>query len=98
MGLSPDKIEKLKEYCIKNQIVYLGVFGSYARGSNSKGSDIDLLAEFNGNVGLIRIARIKRELSDLLGIPVDFLTKDALSPYLRAEILSTVQDLYEKAG
>lgn len=67
------------EYDVKRIIL----FGSYADGSNTPQSDIDLLVEFNSeNVSLLTIASLKYRLEDLFGINVDVihypLDKDAM--------------------
>jgi len=43
------------------------VFGSVARGDEHQGSDIDLLVDVDDGVGLVALAGVARELSDLLG-------------------------------
>jgi hypothetical protein len=67
----------------------LSVFGSVVRGEAEPGSDIDVLVEFEPDaaVGLFEFMRLKRELSELLGMEVDLGTPDALHPALRDDIL-----------
>ena len=50
----------------------IGVFGSYARGKEKKNSDIDVLVEFEPGhcVGLITLAGMENELSDLVADPI----------------------------
>jgi predicted nucleotidyltransferase len=64
------------------------VFGSVARGEDREGSDIDLLVDVNEGVGLVAIAGLARELTDLLGVPVDVVPADSLKRSLRAEALA----------
>lgn len=64
------------------------VFGSVARGEDREGSDIDLLVEVDEGVGLVAIAGLARELTDLLGVPVDVVPASSLKPRLRAEVLA----------
>lgn len=57
-----------KGYDIKK----ITLFGSYADGSNTIHSDIDLLVEFNTeSVSLLTLASLKYELEELLGVDVD---------------------------
>ena len=63
------------------------IFGSYARGEEQPPSDIDLLVEMEPGRSLLDIVAIKQEVEDLLGKKVDVVTKAALSPYLRDEVL-----------
>jgi len=65
----------------------LSLFGSVARGESRDDSDVDLLVEFSRPVGLFHFARTQRELSNILGRPVDLATPGALKPALRERIL-----------
>ena len=65
----------------------LGIFGSYARGEQKKRSDIDILVEFSEPIGLIQFCGLKDYISDLLGIKVDLVSKNALRPALKDQIL-----------
>jgi len=67
----------------------LFLFGSVLRGEAKPGSDIDFLVEFEPGaaVGLFEFIRLKRELSDLLGMEVDLGTPDALHHALKEDIL-----------
>ena len=55
------------------------LFGSYAKGSATKDSDIDILLEKGKIRGLIQLAGLKLDFEERLGIPVDVLTPDCLS-------------------
>ena len=58
------------EYDIKRIVL----FGSYADGSNTLQSDVDLLVEFNtGSVSLITLASLKYKLEELFGVDVDII-------------------------
>lgn len=60
----------------------IGVFGSYARNEAREDSDLDLMVWFREQKSLLGIIRIERELSELLGVKIDLLTEQAVSPYL----------------
>lgn len=64
------------------------VFGSWARGEQKPGSDLDLLVELGANRSLLDLVAIKQDLEDLLGCPVDVVTERSLSPYLRQRVLA----------
>jgi len=63
----------------------IAVFGSFARGEQKKGSDIDMLVEFSEPVGF-EFFRAARYLEKILGVKVDLVTKDALKPQLSVAI------------
>jgi len=69
------------------------VFGSVARGDEHQGSDIDLLVDVDDGVGLVGLAGTARELSDLLGVPVDVVPADSLKRAIRADLLAEVVPL-----
>jgi len=65
----------------------VGVFGSFARGENQKGSDLDILIKFENSVGLLKLVQIEQELSDKLRMKVDLVTEGSLkNPRLRKYI------------
>jgi len=58
--------------------VKVGIFGSFARGENKKGSDIDILVEFNESPSLLTLIKLENELTEIIGIKVDLVTTGAL--------------------
>jgi predicted nucleotidyltransferase len=56
----------------------IGIFGSFARGDNKKGSDIDILVEFKNSPTLLTLIKLENDLSEILGIKVDLVTTGAL--------------------
>ena len=96
MDTYPFNTKKLVEICRANDISMVGVFGSMARGDNTSKSDIDLVVKFAKRTGFFALVRLERELSDALGRKVDLLTENAISPYLREEILGNLQVIYGK--
>jgi uncharacterized protein len=64
------------------------VFGSWARGEQGPGSDLDLLVEMAPGRSLLDLVAIKQDLEDLLHFPVDVVTERSLSPYLRGRVLA----------
>ncbi len=61
----------------------LALFGSRARDQARAGSDIDVLVEFDGPATSAHYFGLQFFLEDLLGAPVDLVTKKALRPQLR---------------
>ena len=72
-------------------VVRIGLFGSYAGGKQSKGSDVDLIVSFERPIGLFRFVRLRDYLSKRLGAQVDLVTLAALKPGIRERVLETVQ-------
>jgi hypothetical protein len=58
--------------------IKIGIFGSFARGDNKKGSDIDILVEFKESPTLLTLIKLENDLSEILGIKVDLITTGAL--------------------
>jgi len=69
----------------------LGLFGSYVRGDQRPGSDLDLLVEFDDRpLSLIEFIALENYLSDLLGVKVDLVEKETLKPAIGRHILREV--------
>ena len=90
-------IEILEQFCRRNRIKKLSLFGSVLRSDFRQESDIDVLVEFkkNGVPGLLGISRMERELSQIFGgRKVDLRTPEDLSKYFRQQVLSTAEVQY----
>jgi uncharacterized protein len=61
----------------------LALFGSWARGQARPSSDVDMLVEFDGPATSARYFGLQFYLEDLLGSPVDLVTRQALRAELR---------------
>ena len=87
---------KVADFCRQHYIRKLALFGSALREDYRPDSDVDVLVEFERGrpVGLIRLARIERELSELLGHSVDLNTEGFLSPYFRDQVLKEAEVHY----
>ena len=58
--------------------IKVGIFGSFARGDNKTGSDIDILVEFKEAPSLLTLIKLENDLSEILGVKVDLVTTGAL--------------------
>ena len=67
-------LSQLKDY----NVLKVGIFGSFARGENKKGSDLDILVEFKDSPSLLTLIKLENQLSEILGIKVDLVTTGAL--------------------
>ncbi|HUB95500.1 MAG TPA: nucleotidyltransferase family protein [Stellaceae bacterium] len=68
----------------------LGVFGSYVHGQQTETSDLDILVDLNGGIGLFGLAGLQQDLTDALGIKVDLVLKDAVRRRIGQRIMSEV--------
>lgn len=95
-GISIDRT-RIAEFCRRNRIRKLSLFGSILREDFRPDSDVDVLIEFEpgGEVGLIRLARLEIELSSLFGgRPVEIRTPEDLSRYFRDKVLGSAEVEY----
>ena len=85
--------EQIIEIARKHGAYNLSVFGSMARGDNDDQSDIDFLVE----VGPIHSpwfpAGLVADLEELLGVPVDVVTRDGLHWFIKERILEEARPL-----
>jgi uncharacterized protein len=58
--------------------IKVGIFGSFARGDNKKGSDIDILVEFKEAPSLLTLIKLENDLTEIIGVKVDLVTTGAL--------------------
>ncbi len=72
-----------REYNVES----LELFGSRPRGDNRPDSDLDILATFSSPPSLLEFVRLKIHLSEMLGIKVDLVMRDALKPHIDEQIL-----------
>ena len=81
--------EKIDEFCRKHHVSRFSLYGSILRDDFGPNSDIDILVEFErGRVpGLLRMAGLEIELSEMLGRKVDLRTPAELSRHFRDEVL-----------
>ena len=88
--------DKVAEFCRRNHIRKLSVFGSVLKEDFRADSDIDMLVEFDPDhiPGLIRLARMENELTGILGRKVDMRTAEDLSRYFRHEVLQSAEVQY----
>ena len=83
------KLSELKPKLRQEGFEILGIFGSYARGEQTSGSDVDILytlnepkrfTKVNGGFGAFsKIRQTKEYLQDQLGAKVDFVDRSSLA-------------------
>ncbi len=71
----------------RHDVKRAALFGSFARGENTKNSDLDLLIEFKGQKSLFDLVGLKLELEKEFRRKVDVVTYRALHPVIRDQVL-----------
>jgi len=72
----------------------LAIFGSVARNENTSKSDIDILIDFDAKRGLFAFVGLKHYLENILDCNVDLVTKNALHPALKPQILNEAKYVF----
>lgn len=72
------------------QVKSLGLFGSYVRSEQHADGDLDVLVVFHEAPSLLKFVELENHLSDVLGVKVDLVMKDALKPRIGRRILEEV--------
>ena len=89
---------RLDALCRRFGIARLDVFGSVARGEDGPGSDVDLLYELaQGRALGWEIEDLSQDLADLFGRPVDLVSRKALHPLIRDQVLADAEPFYAAA-
>jgi len=72
----------------------VAIFGSYARGDEKPGSDVDVIVDFSERKSLLELVRIERELREVLETKVELLTEKSISPYLIDRVRDEMEVIY----
>ena len=87
--------DKIAEFCQRNHICRLSVFGSVLRGGFAPSSDVDVLVEFqSGYEPGFAFFDMQDELSALIGRKVDLNTPNFLSRYFRDKVVREAEVQY----
>ena len=73
--------DKIISFMRRHGAEKIGVFDSFACNEARPDSDLNLMVWFKEKKSLLGMIRIERELSELLGVKIDLLTEQAVSPY-----------------
>jgi len=92
MQMLPEIIGKLRqnfpEITQRFQVKALLLFGSYVKGRQKNKSDLDILVEFREPPSFFEFLALERHLSDLLGVKVDLVMKEALKPTIGKHVMA----------
>lgn len=83
---------KESEFKTRFGVTKLGLFGSFANGTNDAESDVDVLIEFAPGISALRVkkATIKSELEDAFDRPVDLCREKFINALVKDLILQDV--------
>ncbi|MDP3994348.1 MAG: nucleotidyltransferase family protein [bacterium] len=89
--MGKNKLGKLRKQIAptlkKHNVIRASVFGSFARGEETKKSDIDLLVQFSGRKSLLDLVGLELELKDELKRDVDVITFGSLHHLIKDRVL-----------
>src|ERR1700686_5084000 len=90
--------EEIEQFCRRNHVRKLSLFGSVLTDRFGPESDIDVLVEFDPEKtpGFFGIVGMELELTDKFRRKVDLRTPEDLSRYFRDEVVSTAAVQYER--
>lgn len=63
----------------KYPVAAIALFGSYARNEQTEDSDVDVMIELNGKMGL-KFVKMANEIENYLGIKTDVVSKNGIKP------------------
>ncbi|MCK4325035.1 MAG: nucleotidyltransferase family protein [Armatimonadetes bacterium] len=88
--------EKIADFCRRHQIRRLSLFGSVLGEEFQPESDVDVLVEFRPGAkrGMLALAAMEQQLSEILGREVDLHTPGFLSKYFRDKVLAEAELQY----
>ncbi|MHA1234525.1 MAG: nucleotidyltransferase family protein [Promethearchaeota archaeon] len=87
--------EKIISILVKHGIKRILVFGSYARNEATTKSDLDLIVDFPEGTSLLDHIGIEMELSEVLNMKIDLLSRNGISPYIKDHVLREAIVIYE---
>jgi len=89
-------IETIREYFKTQPVLKAWLFGSYARGEETKDSDVDILVDldYSKPVGL-EFIQMQLDLQALLKKPIDLVSSRGMSKYIKPYVDSEKFLLYE---
>ena len=90
--------EKLARICEEHDVVFLAIFGSFVRGEQKRGSDLDIAMKYAEGVrkSLFDLVELKERLEALFNRKVDIGEFDVINPYIVGDIEREMKVIYEK--
>ncbi len=87
---------RVADFCRRNRILRLSLFGSVLTDRFGPHSDVDVLVEYEADavVSYIDMAGMEAELAEIIGREVDLRTPGELSRYFRDQVVATAEVQY----
>lgn len=90
------KIPAIRKFFETQPIEKAWIFGSCARGENTRSSDIDILVQYSTRISLLGISRIMTTLSQLINKKVDLVEDGRLMPFAVESVNKDKILIYER--
>ena len=93
-------IPEIQRYLAGQPVDKAWLFGSYSRGEEKQGSDVDILVHYRADVpiSLFTISRIVCSLSKIVGCRVDLVDDSGLLPFARESVERDKLLIYERGS
>lgn len=85
--------DEIKKAASERRACNVRVFGSVAHGTDSDGSDLDLLVDTLPGATLFDLGGLQVDLEELLGVLVDLLTPGDIPAKFREDVLSEARKI-----
>ncbi|HRN33715.1 MAG TPA: nucleotidyltransferase domain-containing protein [Saprospiraceae bacterium] len=86
--------EAIIQFMMPFQPAEIGIFGSFAKGTSTKSSDIDIIVKLRKQINLFEFIDLQEGLSKVLKRKVDLITDGALNKHIRSLIASEIISIY----
>lgn len=93
-------IPTIQGYFATQPIAKAWLFGSYSRGEEKDGSDVDILVAFDkdAQISLFKFANIICQLETLLKLKVDLVEEETLLPFIQQTVSFERVLIYERCN
>jgi len=91
---------KLLKVCQDNDVVFMGIFGSFVHGKQKRGSDVDIAIRYRKGTqkSLFDLVELQQTLSSTFGRKVDLGEFDCINPYIIDEVKKQMKVVYEESS
>ncbi len=89
-------LNAINKICNQEDILFLGLFGSNARGEAKSSSDIDILVDFKETKSFFELSRIQEKFENIFEKKVDLVLRNSIKDPVKSYIQKDLITLYEK--